>query len=311
MSAFDRCSRSEGYVQPYLVDAVTGEKKLLVGQHNTILHDGNHVLARLMSGSRQAPSHIGFVVTPEYGTELENAIDASSTLDELFEGGSLLIAPLVSTPAVSRLDDGSGRSQVVFTSHTGAGTWYGDPVHSDSMCVRRAVLLSPDGDGFIPFSAVDLGSMTTIPAGGSFHFGLYWTIVFGADASGMSDKVKMIVALDTSDDSVSELSLKGVVFGAFEVSKMPEGFDPSDPEDPWDMQLATDTGVLGGGLQLLFNVPKPDPNAKQLVRYYIGANAGTSGDVKLVTLKNGSVGKVTAGNEPVLFKLVTAESLEE
>lgn len=184
MSAFDRCSRFEGHVQPYLVDAVTGEKRLLAGQHNTILHDGNHILARLMSGSRQAPSHIGFVATPNASDELA-PIEAQLGIDELFAGGSLLIAPLVATPTVA---NGGSQSQVVFTSHTGAGTWSKDSSRiSGDMYIRRAILLSPDMDGYIPFSAVDLSSVTSIPADGSFHFGLYWTIVFGAGSDSSQD----------------------------------------------------------------------------------------------------------------------------
>lgn len=182
MSAFDRCSRFEGHVQSYLLNSVTGEETLLGEKHNTVLNDGNLVLARLMSGSRSAPSHIGFVVTASSTANLSKNISKTASLDDLVAGGSLIVAPLLAIPPISPVIDAGGVAtgayQEIFTSHTGAGTYFGTAPGSDKIYLRRAILLAPDSDGYMPFSAVDL-SGTSISTNGTFHFGLHWTVAFG------------------------------------------------------------------------------------------------------------------------------------
>lgn len=186
MSVFDIFAAASGRVVPYLVDKSTGAVSGLDGTHNTVLHSGNSVLAHLMAGDQSyIPSHIGFVSVPVSAgdsseSETLNPISADSSFDELVSGGFLNIAPLLATPKVAESKSVPGVFEAVFTSHTGAGEYVSEAPSSGHV-VKRAVLLCRPGSGkHVPFSAVDLESGVEISDEAKYHFGLYWTISFGA-----------------------------------------------------------------------------------------------------------------------------------
>jgi len=162
----DVCPKIHGSVVPYILK--DGKEELLPAQSNMILRGGNDAVAHLLAGDvRYAPQAVIFCGSDTADPASDISYDDS--YDNLVDGFIKRSSAIMTRQTY----DEGGDISVAFTATTATGAGY--PSDSlDGKYVKRAILCYKFNGEWVPFSAVNLGTIVQLPAGA--YFGIHWNI---------------------------------------------------------------------------------------------------------------------------------------